>query len=94
MKNNKKFINCLPKNKKLYALRGNTFQIYKTKKMSNENDENIDEFSQLPEYTPNKQLSQESTQQSCQSSQCSQSNEACNSDLEEPPSKRKRGKYN
>ena len=52
--------------------------------MISENDENIDEFSQLPEFTPNKQLSQESTQQSCQSSQ---SNEACN-DFEEPPSKR------
>ena len=41
--------------------------------MINENDENIDEFSQLPEFTPNKQLSQKSTQQSCQSSQSSQS---------------------
>ena len=39
----------MPKNKKRYALRGNTFQIYKTEKMSNENDENIDEFSQLPD---------------------------------------------
>ena len=41
----------MPKNKKRYAFfkRGNTFQIYKTKKMSNENDENKDEFSQLPE---------------------------------------------
>ena len=48
----------------------------------NENDENIDEFSQLPEFTPKKQLSKQSTQQSCQSSQ---SNEACN-DFEEPPS--------
>jgi hypothetical protein len=44
---------------------------------------NEDEFSQPPEYTPNKQLSQESTQQSCQSSQI---NEACNNDLEEPDS--------
>ena len=88
----------MPKNKKRYASRGNI--LIKIKKMISENDENIDEFSQLPEFTPNKQLSQESTQQSCQSSQssqrsqCSQSNEDCNDDLEEPPSKRKRGKFN
>ena len=81
----------MPKNKKRYASRGNI--LIKIKKMINENDENIDEFSQLPEFTPNKQLSQESTQQSSQSSQSSQSNEACN-DFEEPPSKRKRGKFN
>jgi hypothetical protein len=40
--------------------------------MISENDENIDEFSQLSVYAPNKQISQESTQQSfqrCQSSQ-------------------------
>ncbi len=37
----------------------------------------------LPEYTPNKQLSQVSTQHTCQSSE---SNEACNKDLEEPDS--------
>ena len=66
--------------------------------MISENDENIDEFSQLPEFTPNKQLSQESTQQSCQSSQssqrsrCSQSNEDCNDDLEEPPGSKNKSK--
>ena len=53
----------MPKNKKRYASRGNI--LIKIKKMINENDENIDEFFQLPEFTPNKQLSQESTQQSC-----------------------------
>ena len=61
----------MPKNKKRYASRGNI--LIKIKKTISENDENIDEFSQLPEFTPNKQLSQKSTQQSCQSSQSSQS---------------------
>ena len=80
----------MPKNKKRYATRG--YILIKIKKTISENDENIDEFSQLPEFTPNKQLSQESTQQSSQCSQSSQSNEACN-DFEEPPSKRKRSSY-
>ncbi len=44
----------MPKNKKRSASRGNI--LIKIKKMISENDENIDEFSQVPEFTPNKQL--------------------------------------
>ena len=52
--------------------------------MISENDENRDELSQLPDYAPNKQISQESTQQSWQSrqsGQCSQSNRCFSSSI-------------
>jgi hypothetical protein len=50
IKNNKKFINFGPKNKKRHDKEEIFFKIYKIKIITifNENDENIDEFSQLP----------------------------------------------